>query len=182
MAQPIFWTARVDPAVIVLRPQLTADCVQAITTDRLAPHVVSQPADSVVRLCIGGERFDADLPVPGDQEPFGALILLDELTPDRLGALSRFWMALAGKSIPPDTRLTGQRRKRARDMLRAIDGRATGATYRAVGEGIFPHHDLDAASWVGSAIRETTIRLVRDGMKLVRGGYRSILQQPRRKR
>ena len=67
-------------------------------------------------------------------------------------------------------------------MLRAVDARETGATYRAIAQFLFPQHENDATSWVGSAIRETTIRLARDGIKLVRGGYRALLRRPRRER
>ncbi|MDH0908561.1 DUF2285 domain-containing protein [Rhizobium pusense] len=129
---------------------------------------------------IRGERFDTTLH-GGDGSP-GALVLLDDLTPDRLSALSRFWAALAGKTVSPDPRITRSRQKRAREMLRVLDGRASGATYRAIADAVFPAYDQDAASWVGSAIRETTIRLARDGAKLVQGGYRTILRRPRRDR
>ncbi|WP_229380557.1 MULTISPECIES: DUF2285 domain-containing protein [unclassified Sphingobium] len=104
------------------------------------------------------------------------------MTPDRLTALGRFWSAASGRGAPPDPRMTSQRRHRARQMLRVVDGRATGAAYRAIALFIFPRHENDPASWVGSAIRETTIRLARDGLKLVRGGYRSLLRRPRRGR
>ncbi len=180
--QPVFWTPHVDPAVIVLCVRPADDPTDAITSDRLARYVVSEPDRTFVRLCIRGERFDADLSGLAAGGSVGALVLLDALTDDRVCALSRFWAALAGRTVPADGRLTAQRRKRARDMLRVIDGRAAGSTYRTVGEGMFPHHDLDAASWVGSAIRETTIRLARDGLQLVRGGYRSLLRHPRRAR
>jgi len=182
LAQPIFWTPQVDPAVIVLCDRPADDHNDAITIDRLARYVISEPDRAFVRLRIGGERFDADLSGLVAGGSIGALVLLDALTDDRVCALSRFWAALAGKTIPADGRLTVQRRRRTRDMLRVIDGRAAGATYRTVGEGMYPHHDLDAASWVGSAIRETTIRLARDGLQLVRGGYRSLLRHPRRRR
>ena len=65
-------------------------------------------------------------------------------------------------------------------MLRVVDARFAGVTYRAIAEVIFAQHDIEPASWVGSAIRETTIRLARDGMKLVRGEYLSLLRRPRR--
>lgn len=110
------------------------------------------------------------------------MIPLDEMTQDRLTALGRFWFAATGRAVPPDPRMTPQRLQRARQMLRAIDARETGATYRTIAQFLFPQHENDAASWVGSAIRETTIRLTRDGMKLVRGGYRGLLRRPRRER
>ncbi|WP_082734757.1 DNA -binding domain-containing protein [Sphingobium yanoikuyae] len=134
----------------------------------------------MLRLQIRGEKFDASF--RDGAGSLAAMVLLDELTPDRLSALARFWAALAGKTVPPDPRITRSRQKRAREMLRVLDGRASGATYRAIADAVFPKHDHDAASWVGSAIRETTIRLARDGAKLVHGGYRSILRRPRRDR
>ena len=129
-----------------------------------------------------GERYDVTLNDPAPTGPLAAIILLDEQTPDRLTAITRFWAAARGWRVPADPRMTHQRQRRARQMLRAVDARATGATYRAIAEALFPRHDIDAASWVGSAIRETTIRLSRDGMKLVRGGYRMLLRRPQRSR
>lgn len=111
-----------------------------------------------------------------------AVIPLDDMTPDRLTAIGRFWAAAMRRPVPADPRITPQRLRRARQMLRVVDARATGATYRNVAQFLFPRHENDAASWVGSAIRETTIRLARDGMKLVRGGYRTLLRRPRRER
>ncbi len=65
-------------------------------------------------------------------------------------------------------------------MLRAVDARLERQTYRAIAIALFPNHKIDAASWAGDALRETTIRLARDGMKLVRGGYRDLLRRPRK--
>jgi hypothetical protein len=36
-------------------------------------------------------------------------------------------------------------------------------------------------SWAGNALRESTIRLARDGAKLVAGGYRTLLRRPRKR-
>mgnify|MGYP002868023146 CR=1 FL=1 len=104
------------------------------------------------------------------------------MTPDRLTALARFWAAATGRAVAPDPRMTTQRLHRARQMLRAVDARHAGAIYRTIAEHLFPQHQIDTASWVGHPIRETTIRLARDGMKLVRCGYRSLLRRPRRDR
>jgi hypothetical protein len=127
-------------------------------------------------------RFDVTLAGSVEDAALAAVIPLDDLTPDRLTALGRFWAAATGRPVPVDPRMTPQRHQRARHMLRAIDARETGVTYQAIAQHIFPQHEIDAASWVGSSIRETTIRLARDGMKLVRGGYRTLLRRPRRER
>lgn len=110
------------------------------------------------------------------------MVIFDELTPDRLTAVERLWRAMFGKRVAPDPRMTPQRRQRARQMLRTVDARQAGVIYRVVAEHLFPQHKIDAASWVGDPIREITIRLARDGMKLVRGGYRTLLRRPRRDR
>lgn len=127
-----------------------------------------------------GESHDVALIDVDDAGPLGAFVMFDELTPDRLTAIERLWHAMFGKRVPPDPRMTLQRRQRARQMLRAVDARGSGAIYRVVAEHLFPQHKIDASSWVGDPIRETTIRLARDGLKLVNGGYRTLLRRPRR--
>ncbi|MBY5775424.1 DUF2285 domain-containing protein [Rhizobium leguminosarum] len=44
----------------------------------------------------------------------------------------------------------------------------------------FPKHHIEAASWAGDALSETTTRRARDGMKLVHVGYRDLLKRPRK--
>jgi hypothetical protein len=116
----------------------------------------------------------------GASEP-AALVLLDEATPDRLEALARYWRGMHAPPAPPDPRVTPMRRQRLREMLRAVDARFEGETYRAIAKALFPKHRIEAASWAGDALRETTIRLTRDGMKLVLGGYRDLLKRPRKR-
>lgn len=117
----------------------------------------------------------------GDAEPpRAALILLDDATPDRLEALARYWRSMQAPPAPPDPRVTPQRRQRLRQMLRAVDARLERENYRVIATALFPRHHIEAASWAGDAVRETTIRLARDGMKLVHGGYRDLLRRPRK--
>lgn len=129
-----------------------------------------------------GERWNLEFLGVTQGRPLAAVVPLDALTPERLAAIGRFWAALKGDAVPPDPRISPQRRQRLLLMLRVIDARASGATYRTIAKVLFPRHDHDSASWVGTAVRETTIRLARDGMKLVRGGYTSLLRRPRRSR
>lgn len=117
----------------------------------------------------------------GDAElPRAAVILLDDATPDRLEALARYWRGTHEPPAPTDPRVTPQRRQRLRQMLRAVDARLERESYRAIAMALFPQHHIEAASWAGDALRETTIRLARDGMKLVHGGYRDLLKRPRK--
>jgi hypothetical protein len=137
-------------------------------------------ADSPGRIEFGGETFRvlASGLASGETAPV-AVVLLDDAAPDRLEAIARFWRAQRGRPAP-DPRVTPQRRKRLAQMLRAVDARGEQASYRAIAAVLFPHHRIEAASWAGDAIRETTIRLARDGRKLVDGGYRDLLRRPRK--
>lgn len=133
------------------------------------------------RIRVGDEVVRARRVGPGAVEPPGAaIVLLDDTTPDRLEALARYWRGLHAPPAPPDPRVTPQRRQRMRQMLRAIDARLERQSYRAIATVLFPKHPIEAASWAGDALRETTIRLARDGMKLVHGGYRELLKRPRK--
>ncbi|MGR9281414.1 DUF2285 domain-containing protein [Rhizobium johnstonii] len=130
---------------------------------------------------IGGERFRAlRIGLADGEPPKAAVILLDDATPDRLEALARYWRGLRSATVPPDPRVTPQRRKRLQQMLRAVDARLEHATYRTIATVLFPTHQIDQRSWAGDALRETTIRLARDGMALVQGGYRDLLKRPRK--
>lgn len=152
----------------------------SITANELRLRAIFQHDPALLRLDILGELYDVTLADPRDDSPLAAFVMFDDLTPDRQSALTRFWSAIKGKRVPSDPRMTPKRRARARQMLRAVDGRLAGATYRSIGEALFPLHKIDSASWTGDALREITIRLARDGMAHVRGGYRMLLRRPRR--
>lgn len=142
------------------------------------------PASSDVvdrRIRVGDEVMRARRLGPdGGAAPTVAVVVLDDATPDRLEALARYWRGLRAPPPPPDPRVTPQRRQRLRQMLRAVDARHERESYRAIATALFPKHHIEAASWAGDALRETTIRLARDGMKLVHGGYRDLLKRPRK--
>lgn len=182
IAQPIFWTPEIDPGAILLQPGSAPPEGFRLTVDDLRRNATASRPNPELQLQLGGENFDVNLADPDFTGPLAAVVLIDDDTPDRLIMLGRLWAAARGRRVPPDQRMTGQRRQRAKQMLRVVDARDAGITYRAIAEAMFPQHDPEAASWVGSAIRETTIRLARDGMKLVQGGYRLLLRRPRRNR
>ena len=129
-----------------------------------------------------GEHYDVALADADDSRPLGAFVFFDELTPDRLTAVERFWHAMFGERVPPDPRMTPQRRQRARLMLRVFDARVDGVSYRKIAEQLFPNLKHDAETWDENPVRMTIARLARDGMSHVRGGYRRLLRRPRRSR
>lgn len=113
--------------------------------------------------------------------PLAALIPLDEDGLDRIEALTRLWRVLYGRKQTPDTRLTAQRRRRLRTMLQAIDGHHAGATYREIANRIYGVRRVADDPWKTSALRDSTISLVKDGHAMVAGGYRKLLRHRRRK-
>lgn len=60
-------------------------------------------------------------------------------------------------------------------MLRALDGHLAKASYRAIAQQLFGHERLNREPWKTSSLRAMTIRLVRGGIGLMRGGYRKLL-------
>jgi hypothetical protein len=169
--------------VILLTPSQFAASGGLLSADILEKSsIVGPPEVRCRRLNIGGERFSIIFPdklAVGTQ--LDAHIVLDDLARDRVEAVQLFWSALRRHNATADPRLTRQRKRRLRDILRAVDARDQQASYRTIAEVLFPQHRIDAASWAGNALRETTIRLVRDGLKLVDGGYRALLRRSRKR-
>ncbi|NKK70042.1 DUF2285 domain-containing protein [Rhizobium leguminosarum bv. viciae] len=173
------WTPAADPSTLIVQeapPWLAA--AAAIASPAIEPIAI---VPAYQRLSIGGAifRLRADGTMNLDGKTV-AIVPLDDTTPDRLEALARFWHGWRRPPTAADPRLTLQRRGRLRQMLRAVDGRIDRATYRDIAGALFPQHQIEAAAWAGDALRETTIRLARDGMKLVSGDYRELLRRPRK--
>jgi hypothetical protein len=129
-------------------------------------------AASVRLLLIDGAR-------PGI--PLAALIPIDESCPDRIAALTQLLQVLRDRPAVADARLTVQRRRRLRRMLQAVDGHLSGATYRDIAIAMYGDRRVAADPWKTSALRDSTIALVKDGRALIEGGYRTLLRQRRRR-
>lgn len=120
-----------------------------------------------IRLALQGAH-------PDPRCPLVAVVPLDATTPARLRALDRLARHLDGRTPPPDP-ITPQRRRRMAAMLRALDGRASGAVHREIAAALFGVARVAAEPWKTSALRDATLRLVRDGGAMARGGYLSLL-------
>jgi hypothetical protein len=101
----------------------------------------------------------------------------------RAQAAHSLWRTLSGRSpgTPPSDH-TPQRRQRLALVLRALDGRNEGETYRAIAEGLFGKKRIPERAWKTHDLRNRTIRLVQRGLALMRGGYRELLRPGRRDR
>jgi len=114
------------------------------------------------------------------ETPLAALVPLDPDGFDRTEAIERLLRALRGRAVPDDRRLTPQQKRRQRHMLQATDGRMNGATYRDIAGVIFGVDRVASEHWKTSALRDATTALVKDGMAMIAGGYRTLLRHRRR--
>ncbi len=180
LAQSVFWSSAVDPAVLTL----------AADSEFRSEHPMPPPEIRAYRK--GPEGTYAfyegavltQLVVRPGADPDGPLAILVPFDADTLGrieALGRFWRAWQRQPVPPDTRLTAQRRRRLRLMLRAADGRANGASYREIAVALYGGPRVEADPWKTSPLRDTVIGLVESAASLIAGGYLQLLRHRRRR-
>ncbi|MFT8422217.1 MAG: DUF2285 domain-containing protein [Gluconacetobacter sp.] len=115
---------------------------------------------------------------PDGRATYVVILPLDELLELRVEAVLRLWRALAGRSEgrrPHD--FPQQTRDRHILMLRAFDGRASGASYRKLAEALLGFRGRKA-DWDSDPRKNQVRRLVADGRYYVRGGYRDLLRYP----
>jgi hypothetical protein len=133
----------------------------------------------IVADAAGEHRLWLRDPMPG--RPLAAVIPLDKDFFTRIASLLRFHRRLLGRAAGPLPRgwpLTAYRLARLELMLRALDLRHSGATYRQIAAEL-GHEDatkLSASDWKMSASRSFVVRLVRDGIAMMNGDYRKLLR------
>jgi len=118
-------------------------------------------------------------PTPG--EPLAAIVPLDKDFVTRIVSLLRFQRRLLGKTAGPPPRgwpLSAYRLARLDLMLRALDLRQAGASYREIATVLGREDDaqLPATEWKVSPGRSFVIRLVRDATAMMNGDYRKLLR------
>lgn len=133
----------------------------------------------IVADAAGEHRLWLRDPTPG--KPLAAIIPLDKDFLTRIASLLRFHRRLLGRVAGPLPRgwpLTAYRLARLDLMLRALDLRNGGATYRQIAAelGREDAAQLPATEWKISAARSFVVRLVRDATALMNGDYRKLLR------
>ena len=133
----------------------------------------------IVADAAGEHRLWLRNSTPG--RPLAAIVPLDRDFVTRIATLLRFHRRLLGREAGPLPRgwpLTPYRLARLNLILRALDLRDGGATYRqiAVELGREDATNLSASDWKMSASRSCVVRLVRDGIAMMKGDYRKLLR------
>ena len=114
---------------------------------------------------------------------YAAQLNFDDVFEIRAHAARRIWRVLNGRPAGPEFHaLSPQRRRRLAMALRALDARAEGNTYRVIADILFGDNRIPERDWKTHDLRNRTIRLVQSGLALMRGGYRALLRQARRKK
>ncbi|MQX77221.1 DUF2285 domain-containing protein [Sinorhizobium medicae] len=134
--------------------------------------IVHGEGDAAIRLLLLGDARP--------DQPLAALVVLDADGLDRIEAITRLWRTLHHRPGSPDTRLTAQRRRRLRHMLQAVDGRMNGASNREIAKVIYGAPRVAADPWKTSALRDSTKKLIKDGLAMIAGDYRKLLRHRRK--
>jgi hypothetical protein len=182
---PLVWLPRLDPATVLLIPApgpFSASRSLVSLTPFFRRHatdgehwVVSDGEGRFALLLMGG--FEIDTPV-ASVSPFDANFAA------RADPALRLWRLLTGeRSIRSVDSLTQLQRQQLVFALRALDAHLAGATYREIAEVLFGEARVPSgSSWKTHDLRGRTIRLVRAGSRLMRGGYLDLLRHTHRRR
>lgn len=177
----MFWRVDELASAIVLTPAAFDGLGPSISLSDLPHDSVLRDAEDGVYVLVRDDATDHQLLLigqPTDTTPLGALIPLDGAAPHRADAALRFWRLLAHGQPRKPRRLLG-RRDRLIEALRALDGRLSGASYRMIAEGLFDRRRVRSEPWKTASLRDTVIRLVRTGYRMMIRDYRRLLG-PRR--
>ena len=97
----------------------------------------------------------------------------------RVAGALRFRRLMKENNAGPPPRalqLTPRHRKRLIQMLRALDGHLSDATYREIASVIFGPKVVRETGWKTLPVRAQTIRLVKDAIAMMNRGYLQFLR------
>lgn len=184
LSEPVVWRPELTAVTVVLDAAPEGYATAAPVDPRalgalLADQAGIEGRHVVVADAAGEHRLWLRDGAPG--RPLAAVIPLDKDFLTRIASLLRFHRRLLGRTAGPLPRgwpLTAYRLARLDLMLRALDLRQSGATYRdiAAALGRDDASRLSASDWKMSASRSFVVRLVRDGIAMMNGDYRKLLR------
>jgi hypothetical protein len=177
----IFWRPELVPSVLLLgaAPAVfrTARRLEQLDLTHATLHAPPSGESAIVLADPDGDHhLVADAIDPA--RPLAVLLPLDDNFHVRAEAALRFQRRLFGRAAGPLPRaltLTPRHRLRLVRMVRALDGRSSGASYREIAGVLFDTPWHSATEWKTSSIRGQTIRLVKDAQTMMQGGYLRLL-------
>jgi hypothetical protein len=177
---PIVWLPHLNPTTVIVAPA-PDEFIDASSISELTPAFSRRTAKGEHWLLgQGGDALPVALIDGADTtRPAAIIIPLDGNVPIRIEAVLCLLNAMT-RGAPgraPDS-LTAQRRSRLGLILRGLDGRLAGCSYRAIAEVLFGRAPA-GADWRSHDLRGRTIRLCRRGLDLMRGEYLNLLRYPR---
>lgn len=181
----MFWDSRLCPQVVSLFafPAGSVKGAASLDLDRIAGlrrvlvtpdgcrHLLVKHQGRSVQICLSGASLTKSVHLLAD-----ALIGPDRLAAG-LRAIADFNHLLQGR-IELSRPSASQHGRRLRQILRALDGRRAGATYRDIAVVLFGAQRVER-DWNddGDHLKNHVRRLVKRGEGLVDGGYKRLLRQ-----
>ena len=167
------------PTAVILTPA-PANFGNAASLDPAVLAVAATKSDGADGLHI---RLPGDYQIwlldKRPDQPLAVVIPLDEDFSLRAAGALRLHRWMTAKKIgpiPQSQSLTAQKRERLIQMLLAVDGRRSLASYREIASALFGKTVAIEKGWKTHPIRARTIRLVNDAMKMVNRGYLKLLR------
>jgi hypothetical protein len=112
---------------------------------------------------------------PGEHSgPVLVMLRFDQEFGLRVRAVQALDRVAKGRGAPK-SRLTSAQRLRLARSLVALDGVERRDTYRDIARTVFGDDAVEHEDWRTASVRDATIRLVRTGRRLMRGGYLKLL-------
>lgn len=139
------------------------------------PYTRETPDHRIVHYRLrDGTVMPLMIPQRKTRRPMVAVIPLDASGFGRLETTRRLLASLHNRKIPPDSRITDQQRQRHTKMLRTLDGYQSGFSQREIATQFF---DLNVTrdEWQETSERYLVRDILRDGRRMVQGGYLSLL-------
>jgi len=184
LSEPVVWSPELTAVTVILDAAPEGFATAAPVDPRALGALLADLAGIngrhvIVADAAGEHRLWLRDPTPG--RPLAAVIPLDKDFLTRIASLLRFHRRLLGRAAGPLPRgwpLTAYRLARLDLMLRALDLRDGGATYREIATALGRDEAarLSASDWKMSSARSFVVRLVRDGVTMMNGEYRKLLR------
>lgn len=179
---PVLWLPRHDPRLLLLTT-LSASLVDGpALRDAKPAGLLDAPEGAYLDLlALAPARQALIASAVGDDQPLALVLPLDGLFESRLEAGRRLLKRLVSGKASKSYGFTAHRRRRLKLVLRALDGCLAGEGYRDIARGLFLGRVPAGSGWRTDSARSRTVRLVRDGLALMRGGYLDLLRPDRRR-